>query len=198
MEPSQPPQPKIEAAPATEVTGTDQSEGQPTLPSPAERAKEARARRRRAIRQFLVVGFCLAALLCLGVVGAGFLFYNQATKPDLSSPAIVTQKYLSAYLLNRDDRGAAQYLCSDVSGLAEIRALRDDLDARQKTYGVTISASVDAIRETDRLDNTATVLVDLVLSTVLDGEPQRAVQHWQFNVRNQSGWRVCGAHHLTE
>src|SRR5438067_2772103 len=84
---------------------------QPSVPSLTERLREARARRRRAMRQFLVVGLCFVALLCLGGVAVGFLFYDRATKPDLSTPSLVTRKYLSAYLVNRDDVAATQYQC---------------------------------------------------------------------------------------
>src|SRR5207248_11389626 len=69
--------------------------GEPSpVPGPAERLREARARRRRAMRQFLVVGLCFVALLCLGGVAVGYLFYDRATKPDLSTPEHVTRKYL--------------------------------------------------------------------------------------------------------
>src|SRR2546423_11431564 len=81
----------------------------PPVPSPAERLREARARRRRAMRQFLVVGLCFVALLCLGGVAVGFLFYDRATKPDLSTPEHVTRRYLEAFLVDRDDYAAKQY-----------------------------------------------------------------------------------------
>src|ERR1043166_4870284 len=90
---------------------------------PAERQREARARRRRAIRQFLIVGGCFVALLGLGAVAVGFLTYDRATRPDLSTPEHVTRKYLEAYLIDRDDYAARQYQCADDSGLAEVRAL---------------------------------------------------------------------------
>ncbi len=173
-------------------------EEQPNPPlSAAERTREARARRRRTIRQFLIVGLCFIALLCLGGVAVGFLYYDRATKPDLSSPVLVTHEYLSAYLIDRDDRAAERYQCSDASGLAEIRALRDDIDTRQKTYGVTIIPSVDRLQEGEQSGRTARVTVDLVLTAVIQGKPQRDVEHWEFTAQNDGGWRVCTAHEVS-
>ncbi len=200
MEPPQPPSSDAGPRPPGEGAAADAPpEAEPTPPlSAAERTREARARRRRAIRQFLIVGLCFAALLCLGAVAVGFLYYDRATKPDLTSPVLSTHEYLSAYLIDRDDQSAERFQCSNASGLAEIRALRDDLDSREKTYGVRITPSVDRLQATEQSDKSATVLVDLVLSTVIDGEPQRAVQQWQFGVQNDGGWRVCSAHHIEQ
>ena len=142
------------------------------------------------MRQFLVVGLCFVALLCLGGVAVGFLFYDQATKPDLSTPEIATHKFLSAYLI------ANQYRCSDASGLTELQALRDDIDARQRRYGVSITGSLDRVHEVERTASAAKVDVDLVFSAVIQGAPQKDLEHWEVSVSNESGWRVCGANEL--
>jgi hypothetical protein len=164
--------------------------------SPAERQREARARRRRAIRQYLIVGLCFVALLGLGGVAVGFLFYDRATKPDLSTPSLVTRKYLSAYLVNRDDAAAAQYQCEDTSGLEPMRAFRADLDDREKKYNLNISVSVDSVRETSRSGDQAEVAADTVVSAVDAGTQLSRVQHWAITTRNESGWRVCAAHEV--
>jgi len=141
-----------------------------------------------------VVGLCFVALLGLGAVAVGFLFYDRTTKPDLSTPALVTRKYLAAYLVDRDDAGAAQYQCSDSSGLASMRALRSDLDDRQKRYNIAITVSVDSVREASRSGNSAEVAADIVLSAVDTGDQLTRVQHWLITARNDGGWRVCSAH----
>src|SRR5256885_835925 len=196
MDPSQPPQPEAQVPTAAESTCVGESEAQITGPSPAERLRAARARRRQVFRQVLVIGFCFFSLLCFGGVASGFLFYHQATKPDLSTPEHVTRKYLEAYLIDRDEYTARQYQCADNSGLAELRALRSDIDARQKTYGVTINVSADRVRSTDASDTSARVAVDLVLTAVIQGDPQKDTEHWEFTLRNQDGWHVCGAHEV--
>src|SRR5947208_1657579 len=129
MEPSKPPKPEVEAAGGADSQPTEVAQ------SPAERLREARARRRRAVRQVLLIGACFVALLCLGGVAAGFLYYHQATKPDLSTPEHVTRKYLEAYLIDRDEYKARDYRCADDSGLTELQAFRADIDDRQKKYG---------------------------------------------------------------
>src|SRR5947207_2815295 len=107
MEPSQP---ELKATPAAEGgADTPKAEAQPAPTGPAERLREARARRRRTVRQVLLIGVCFVALLCLGGVAAGFLYYHQATKPDLSTPEHVTRKYLEAYLIDRDEYKARDY-----------------------------------------------------------------------------------------
>ncbi len=194
MERPQPQHSPAGADPAAQSAAGRNPQGPPLPLGPAERAREARTRRRRAIRQFLVVGLCFVALLGLGAVAVGFLFYDRTTKPDLSTPEHVTRKYLEAYLIDRDDYAAKQYQCPDDSGLSEIRALRSDIDTRQNKYGVRFTFSVDAATELDQPGPDARVAVDLVLSTVLQGQPKREVEHWEFNTQNDDGWRVCGAH----
>ena len=142
MERPQPPQPGV----GPDAAVVPPAPLAPPL-SPAVRQREARARRRRAIRQYLVVALCLVALLVLGGVAVGFLFYDRATKPDLSSPEHVTRKYLEAYLIDRDDYTTRIYQCSDTSGLSQIRAFRDDLDQREKAHSISISVTLKSVRE---------------------------------------------------
>jgi hypothetical protein len=132
----------------------------------------------------------------LGGGAAAFLFYNKATTPDLSSPALVTRKYLAAYLIDRDDVKAAQFQCAD-DGLADVHALRSDVDSREKKFGASIAVSVDSVTETNRSGSDASVDADLILSTVIQGQSQHAVEHWTFAVHNDGGWRVCSGHEVT-
>jgi len=150
------------------------------------------------MRQFLVVGLCAFALLCLGGIATAFIVYDKATKPDLGTPSLVTRKYLSAYFVDRDDAAAAQYACSDSSGLSEIHALRSDLDNRQKTYNLKITVSVDRVQETSRSGDEATVVADIVISAVDEGDQLNRVQHWEIGTHNESGWRVCTTHQATQ
>src|SRR5256885_7683593 len=196
MDPSQPPQPEAQVPTAAESTCVGESEAQITGPSPAERLRAARARRRQVFRQVLVIGFCFFSLLCFGGVASGFLFYHQATKPDLSTPEHVTRKYLEAYLVDRDEYAARQYQCSDTSGLSDLRSFRDDIDSRGRTNHVTIAVSLDSVRETSRSGGQATVSVDIVLSTVAEGDQLTRVQHWEFAARDQDGWHVCSGHQV--
>lgn len=141
-----------------------------------------------------MVVFSIITLLCLGGGAALFVYYDKATAPDLSSPALVTRKYLAAYLLDRDDVKAAQFRCADDGGLADVRALRSDIDSRQTTYKIKITVSIDSVTETSRSDTTATTTADIVLSTVIDGKSQSAVEHWVFSLKDGGGWLVCSGH----
>jgi hypothetical protein len=190
MEPSQPSQPGLEAA---DGAGTQQPEA---VPNAAERLREARARRRRAVRQVLLIGTCVVSLLCLGGVAAGFLYYHQATKPDLSTPEHVTRKYLEAYLIDRDEYKAREYRCGDTSGLTELQAFLADIVDRQKKYGLTFSFSVDRVKVVDSTEKVAHLDVDLAISTTDQGQPLRGIDHWNITTQNQDGWRVCTAHQL--
>jgi hypothetical protein len=143
------------------------------------------------------VALSVVALLCLGGGAAVFVFYDKATRPDLSTPPLVTRKYLSAYLVDRDDVKAAGYQCGDPSGLTNVKALRDDIDSRQKAYNVSIAVSIDSVIEQSRSGDRAQLAVDLVLSTTTQGTPLRRVQHWQFTTRDEGGWRVCEGHEVT-
>jgi hypothetical protein len=144
-----------------------------------------------------VVGLAVLGLLCLGGVGAAFVFYNEATKPDLSTPAVVTREFLTAFLVDRDDARAATFQCADTSGLEDLHALRADIESREKTYHFTIRVSVDSSVEQSRSGDHASVDVDLLLTTVIDGKPQSASEQWQITTRNNDGWRVCGGHEVT-
>jgi hypothetical protein len=154
--------------------------------------------RRRVLRQALVVGLSVLALLCLGGGAAAFLFSDKATKPDLSTPALVTREYLSAYLVNRDDARAAEFQCGDGSGgLSDLRGLRDQIDAHHKSAGVDFAVSVDNVQEESRSGNTAIVAADLAIASTVQGQSGRELEHWQFTTRNDGGWRVCDGHEVT-
>jgi hypothetical protein len=145
----------------------------------------------------VVIVLAVLTLLCLGGGATAFLYYDRATQPDLGTPALVTREYLSAYLVDRDDAKAPQFRCADESGLSDVKAFRDDIDSRQKTFNVAIVVSVESVIEKSRSGGTAVVGADIVLSTTSDGASLRRVQHWQFTTRNDGGWRVCDGHEVT-
>ncbi len=153
--------------------------------------------RRRVLRQALIVGLSVLALLCLGGGAAAFLFYDKATKPDLSSPVLATEQYLTAYFKDRDDAKAEQYRCASASGLSEVQKLRNDIEAHEKSLGITYDVSVDGVHETGRQGNEATVAASLVFVSTFQGQSRREVDKWQFTTRNDGGWRVCDGHEVT-
>jgi hypothetical protein len=144
-----------------------------------------------------VVALSVIALLCLGGIGTAFILYDKGTQPDLRTPVVVIQQFLTAYLVNRDDAKAAQFECSDASGLEPVRSVRKDDDQRERENNVAITVAVDSVREISRSGKDAQVAVDLVFATTINGTPQRDLEHWEFTTRNDSGWRVCSGHEVT-
>jgi hypothetical protein len=195
MERSGPSKPENEIMSVSEPDGGQVAEEVP--PADQVTLSVSRTQRRRRWRQVFVVALAVTALLCLGGVGAGFLLYDRETKPDLGTPAVSTRQYLAAYLVDRDDGRAALLQCSNSAGLADLRSLRDDLDTRQKTYGITFAVAIDSVRELSRSSNEARVGADINISAIVQGKPQRALEHWEFITQNEDGWRVCGGHEVT-
>jgi hypothetical protein len=119
----------------------------------------------------------------------GVFAYNQVTQIDRSDPELVTDQYLRAALVRKDKAGADLYACDDQAGLAPIKGFRDDLDRREHDFGVTIVVSWGAYaRDGD------TLTTDLTTTAHKDGvEQSSSSQTWRFTVKNDGGWRVCGA-----
>jgi hypothetical protein len=125
----------------------------------------------------------------LGAVTWGLLAYNQVTKVDRSDPEVVTDEYLRATLVRKDKAGADLYACSDQTELGPIKDFRQELDRRERDFGVTIVVSWGAYaRSGDELTT------DLTVAAHKDGvEQSSSSQTWVFAVTNDGGWRVCGA-----
>jgi hypothetical protein len=153
--------------------------------------------RQGVVRRTVVVVLAVVGLLCLGGGAAAFLYYDRATQPDLSTPSLVTREFLSAYLVNRDDFKASQLQCSDSSGLSDVRDLRRQIDDRQKNTGIAFTVAVDTVQELSRGGDAATVAADLAITSTVQGQTGRELEHWQFTTRNEGGWRVCEGHEVT-
>lgn len=151
-----------------------------------------RARPRR-LRRFLAILGGVLALLCLGGLAVGYLVYDQATAPDRSAPDVVVDNYLRAYLVERDDARAEQYACPSASAPPQLRALRDDIQARERRYSISIAVSWGSLRVEAAPDG-RTVTTE-VRRTIADGS-ERAQDRWRFDVVDRDGWRVCGAQRL--
>jgi hypothetical protein len=139
----------------------------------------------------------LLAALCASGSLVGYVWYDKATTPDRTTPALSVRQYGNAYLGERDDAHAAEFACADQSGLAEVKTFRDDLDARQKANNSTIYVNVDTVREVSRSGDTAHVAVVIVLLANVNGQQLRRVENWDFTAkRGRDGWRACAAHQV--
>jgi hypothetical protein len=171
----------------------------PTTPgaaptTPAAAADGANRPRSRRLRPILAVLGGVVALLCLGGLAAVYLFYDEATGPDRSAPDVVVDNYLRAYLVDRDDARADQYVCREAPDLAEMRALRDDIQAREQRYSVRIVVSWGSLR-VEPAGEGRTVTTE-VRRTIADGS-ERAQDQWRFEVVDRDGWRVCAARRVS-
>lgn len=158
----------------------------PPAPAPAP------VRPKRRLRTVLAVVAGVLALVCAGGGIVGFVLYDRATAPDRSAPDVVVDNYLRALLVDRDDTKAQEFGCSGRTDLDGLRALRDDLVAREKKFDATISVSWGALRA-QQAGDVAKVEVDLIISAYVDGISQSDRQGWVFETRRSDGWGVCAA-----
>ncbi|MET8526935.1 hypothetical protein [Micromonospora sp. NPDC005172] len=157
----------------------------PAPPAPAPQP------RRRRLRTVLIVVGGVLGLLLLGGVATGFVLYNRAAAPDRSAPDVVVDNYLRAFLVDRNDARANLYTCEGETQLDSVRSLRSDLLAREQELDVTILVSWGSLEVEDH-GKAASVVTTVRRSATVDGIQQSLTDTWQFDVKDQEGWRVCG------
>ncbi|MGW4498652.1 hypothetical protein ACWENR_08540 [Micromonospora sp. NPDC004336] len=152
-------------------------------------------RPKRRTRTVLTVVASVLAALVLGGVTAGYILYNRATAPDRSAPDVVVDNYLRAFLVDRNDTRAGLYTCEGAGEIGELRALREDLVAREKRFATTFTISWGSLQVQKQGDN-AEIQVDLIISAYVDGISQSDRQPWRFTTRRDGEWRVCAGSRL--
>ncbi|WP_433371628.1 hypothetical protein ACQPZX_47855 [Actinoplanes sp. CA-142083] len=132
------------------------------------------------------------ALLCLGVAGVVVSLYDEATKIDRSEPDVVTDSFLIAYLVNRDDKTAQLFTCKNTD-LTEISALREQLVAREKQFNVKVSVSWGALTRQAVGSGQEDVTTQLTISGSANGQISSSRnEDWRFHVIEESdSWRLC-------
>ncbi|MEU9513683.1 hypothetical protein [Micromonospora sp. NPDC048169] len=158
----------------------------PPAPAPAP------VRPKRSVRTVLAVVAGVLALLCIGGAVVGFVLYDRATAPDRSAPDVVVDNYLRAFLVDRNDTRTEEFDCTGRVDADALRALRDDLAAREQRFNTKISVSWGplAVQESSEV---AVVEVDLIISASVEGTTQSERQRWRFETRRDDGWGVCSA-----
>ncbi|MFI5835278.1 hypothetical protein ACIA5A_16550 [Micromonospora sp. NPDC051300] len=158
----------------------------PPAPAPAP------VRPKRPLRTVLAIVAGVLALLCTGGAVVGFVLYDRATAPDRSAPDVVVDNYLRAFLVDRNDTKAKEFTCVGRASLDGLRALRDDLVAREQRFSTTISVSWGPLTAQESGD-VAVVEVEIISSASVDGVSQADRQGWRFETRRENGWGVCAA-----
>jgi hypothetical protein len=145
----------------------------------------------RTGRLVLMIVAGVVGLLCLGGAGVALVAYRDATEPDRSAPDVAVDNYLRAYLVDRNDTRAGLFSCKDSEGLADMRAFRQDIEARESQHSIKVQVSWGALTVVTS-GNRSQISVE-IRRTVSDGsESDRQV--WRFDAVDEEGWRVCGAH----
>jgi hypothetical protein len=145
-------------------------------------------------RRVAGIAAIVIALGGVGVATTGLFVYNEATKIERGDPEVVTDEYLRAALVRKDEVGSELYTCADDGKLEPIRALRRELDQREKDFDVTVLVSWGAYdRQGDKL----------VAKLDISGRKGNAVtskrtETWKFTVVEEDGWRVCGAERVSQ
>ncbi|WP_162907799.1 hypothetical protein [Allorhizocola rhizosphaerae] len=147
-------------------------------------------------KRVLAIGAVAVALGAVGAVSATLLAYHDATKIDRSNPKVVLSEYLRASLVRKDKVGAELYSCSDQEKFAAVRILRDELDQRERDFGVSVVVEWGAQDRVDQGDK-ALLTTGLSIIAIKNGvEQSSSEQRWRFTLINDDGWRVCGAERL--
>ncbi|MGY3517500.1 hypothetical protein ACVMYR_14440 [Micromonospora sp. PTRAS2] len=136
----------------------------------------------------------MAGVLGLLLVGGGitaFVLYDRATRPDRSAPDVVVVNYLQALLVKREQSRAVLFSCGD--RLPEIEAFRDQMMAKERELGVSISVNIENVRVERSGSSSATVHAVIRRSAQVDGVQQSLTDDWRFDLSDREGWRVCAA-----
>lgn len=159
-------------------------------PAPAPAAGTPVPPRRQRLRTILTVTVAVLTALALGGIVGGYVLYDRATTPDRSAPDVVVSSYLAAFFIDRNDTLADLFVCAEGASVAELRALREDLVAREARFAVPISVSWGSLA-VQRDGDEAVVELELVISAYVDGGNYSERQPWRFTARLGEDWRVC-------
>jgi hypothetical protein len=145
-------------------------------------------------KRVLVIGAIAAVAGGAAAGGALLLTYHEATKIDRSNPEVVLIRYLDATFERKDPEIASLYTCSNPKDLAPINSLREELDKREKDFGVAVQVTSSRM-STEK----SAVTTDLTISGSRDGNiTSRRVETWRFKMADENGWRVCGAERIAQ
>jgi len=147
----------------------------------------------RRRRNLLTCGvFFLALCLVSGVVA--FMLYDRATRKDRGTPNVVVFQYIDAIFDQRDPSEAKLFECKASNGRAALDALLSEIEEREQRFDIRISVSTGTKFDTSVEGKSAQVKVDLIVTAPeANGERSRSTQFWQFDLRDEDGWRVCSA-----
>jgi hypothetical protein len=142
---------------------------------------------------WLALGLGVMVLLCLGGVGVFISLYDNATKIQRSAPDAVTDNFIRAYLVNRDDQEVALYACKVGEDFSQLASLRSEIIDREKKFNVKVVVTWGSLTVSGSGDRRS-VTTDLIIAGTSSGDTvSRRTETWTFGTVDRSGWRVCSA-----
>lgn len=136
----------------------------------------------------------MVATVCAAGSVTGYLWYDNATAPDRSTPSLAVRQYLQATFEDNDSRRASLFTCGSPERLTEVQDAVTDIHAREARYGVKIVVVWEGFSTTEQGAN-ASVSTDLLIRVPeANGSTSESLDHWIFAMTKTDGWRVCGAH----
>ena len=160
-------------------------------PRPAPDPKQRKATRRTVL--WTLVG--IAAFVCLGGLGVGYIYYDKATKPNTETPGRTLEEFLDERFNNGPPERVRQLVCRAPS-LQEFDDLVNQLAAIEAQSGDAVKANASALELQYTSNEKAAIETDLVMTSGPQNQSKVARQHWHFDLVREDGWRVCGAHRL--
>lgn len=151
--------------------------------------------RRRPWRLILAAVGGLLLLVCTAGAVTAYVAYDRFTAPDRSTPIVVVDSYLQAFLVERDDVKAKLFRCEDKSDVGEISGLRSEVERREREFDVYVRVTWGALERMKRGqgESVQTTLVIAGYATADSQSRSSRQERWEFDVLDQDGWRVCGS-----
>jgi hypothetical protein len=153
---------------------------------PAVDAPTPAAPRRKAVRTILPIVIFAIIGVASALLATGLFFYNKATEPDRSTPLVATDAFLHALFVEESDDRVSLFTCSNWPASTAVDAVRSQIDPDAKV-------SWDSMTVADSSGDHAAVGLLLRFRYPEDVAPS-GERRWTFDLVNESGWRVCGAH----
>jgi hypothetical protein len=127
-------------------------------------------------------------------VGVAISLYDNATRIDRSAPDAVVDRFIRAYLVDRDDQQAAFLACADDPDFASLDALRSEFLQRERDFGVQVVVNWGSLTVTGTGEERRSVSTELNIAGTMNGQVQSSrFETWTFGVVQDDGWRVCSA-----
>lgn len=149
------------------------------------------------MKLILLISVAVVAALAITAGGIVFSLYDRATRIDRSNPDVTLEQYITAVFDHRDSAEAQLFTCGAQADLKEVDQFLGVVKGLEAKYSIGVSVSILKSRPVTHGDSSQ---VDTTLAMDVpeeNGTRSRALYEWRFDLRDESGWRVCAAHKLS-